>query len=855
MPEPLSGRLSRELHPKRYRIQIEVEPQSRAFSGRVDIELQSDVALKSFSLHALDLQIEAVELDGMTPSVVELNQASEMLDLSFPRQVSPGHHRLSLVFSGRLNAQMRGLYEARSEESVFAFTQFEATDARRMFPCFDEPGMKAVFDLSVTFPADLTALSNMPVLEEKLEGMLKTLRFGETPVMSTYLLALAVARLEKKEALVGETKVAVWTLPGDLDLADFALKVTSAVLPRLNDYFGLPYPLPKMDLVSVPDFAMGAMENWGAIFFRDSRLLLDESLASTETQRAVASVITHEIVHQWFGNLVTMDWWDDLWLNESFATWLACKIVDQWRPEWQGWLAFQQEKEIPLAIDALRNTRPIHSEVSHAAEIEEMFDALTYEKGAACLRMIEQFLGEDCFREGIRSYMRRYQYRNARAADLWRELEAASAQPVSAMARDWFTRAGFPIITLSLEEVEGRRLRISQERFRALKDKDTKEEAAWSVPCTLRYQDEEGQHSHRILLKQAQITHTLPGKGPLQWLYGKGEELGFFRTHHDGILLERLENAGLSLLTDAEKIGLLNDLWALSQRGDLPIASFMSVLSRFKGDATRVVLEALCAYLETLSKQLIEPGDRPRFSAVVSDLLSPLWKTYGWDPAPGENDEGRLSRAALLWTLGAVAQDEDILSELPRRQSRYHVRPNSVDPSLVTPLIRLCARSDGGSRFEQYLSYFEKSKTPESRDRYLLALSDFGKPALARAVLNYALSEKVRSQDVWKPVRSLLANPAVQGPAWVFVQEHWPDLREKGGSIGAQRMIQGCRHLWREAWYQEVKSFFSDPQRRPPSAKRAFFQTLEFIQIGIHFKRKQAPGLSLWLKENSPESA
>ncbi len=279
--------------------------------------------------------------------------------------------------------------------------------------------------------------------------------------------------------------------------------MTSAVLPFLNDYFDLPYPYPKLDLVAAPDFAMGAMENWGAIFFRDSRLLLDEALSSTATQRGVANVITHEIVHQWFGNLVTMQWWDDLWLNESFATWLACKIVDRWRPEWNSWAEFQQEKEIPLSIDALSNTRPIRASASSAAQIEEMFDPLSYEKGAACLRMIEQFLGENEFREGIRRYIKKYQFRNATQDDFWNELEASSGQPVTAMAKDWFTQPGFPLVTAGSISGDPARLTLNQNRYRAMGPSEGAPEGLWNIPLALKFSRGGEIRSHRLILKQA----------------------------------------------------------------------------------------------------------------------------------------------------------------------------------------------------------------------------------------------------------------------------------------------------------------------------------------------------------------
>src|SRR5581483_3860384 len=318
-----AGRLPETIRPHLYQIKLTVLPEKKQFRGEVIIDAECSEPRDSIFLNALDLTVEKVETKQggkWTAATFSSDPASETIAITPAEAVGPGPVRLLLTFSGALNRQLRGLYEAHANGETYAFTQFEATDARRMFPCFDEPGMKAKFRLTVSIPSHLTALSNMPAIEEKNEGEMKRITFDETPLMSTYLLALAVARLESKEIEVAGTKVAIWTVPGQLGLGEFALKVTSAVLPLLNDYFDLPYPYPKLDLVSVPDFAMGAMENWGAIFFRDSRLLLDESLASTGTQRGVANVITPEIVHQWFGNLVTMAWWDDLWLTEAFAT-------------------------------------------------------------------------------------------------------------------------------------------------------------------------------------------------------------------------------------------------------------------------------------------------------------------------------------------------------------------------------------------------------------------------------------------------------------------------------------------------------------------------------------------------------
>lgn len=844
----VAGRLPAGVRPQGYALDLLVRPEEKIFSGKLVITLLIETSLRAITLHALDLCVTETRICGQA-GLVTVNTSEETITITFPDPIPQGKNRLSLVFSGKLNQQMRGFYATEVQGETFAFTQFEATDARRMFPCFDEPALKAHFKLSLSIPAHLTALSNMPIIAENVVGDLKQVAFDETPVMSTYLLAVAVARLEKKEIQVEGTRVAVWTVPDQLPLGSFALKVTQAVLPFLNDYFDLPCPTPKLDLVCVPDFAMGAMENWGAIFFRDSCLLLDENLSSTATQRRVADVITHEIVHQWFGNLVTMHWWDDLWLNESFATWLACKIVDQWRPEWGFWLSFQEGKSVPLALDALENSRAIQAEVSNAAEIEEIFDALTYEKGGACLRMIEQFLGESVFREGIRLYIKRFQYQNARASDLWKTLEESSGQVLAKIAEDWFTRPGFPLIKITVQDDDlTTELVLSQQRFTG--GRPGSESPPWSIPMILRYADHNGVHRLKILMDRQEMKIPLPVTGSLKWLYGNASETGFYRVSHEGVLVPSLSDFAKTVLEPIEKIGYLGDIWALTRRGDYSISIFMEALCQFRGDPSRVLVSEICSYLEILSNQIVTQADRPRFAAFVDQQLNALWQNCGWDADKNEDDEKRLVRADLLWVLGSIAQDEEILSELPRRQTLYQARPRSIDATLVGSLLRLCAVTDGGTRFEKFIEKFERSKTPELRDHYLLALAAFNKPALACKLIDLALSEKMRAQDLWKPIHALLSSPTVQEASWDYIKRHWPALHKKGGSLAAQRIIQATAQLWSETWHADVSAFFENPSIRAGVGSRTLAQTLEFIQLGIRFKKHQTPELSSWLQKN-----
>jgi puromycin-sensitive aminopeptidase len=852
--EQLSGRLPDSVTPEAYDLTLDVRPEEGRFSGRVRIAVRLAAPTREIALHAQDLVVSEAAIvsdDRRRPLAASLDPATTRLVLASRDALPAGEAALEVAFAGSLNRQMKGLYEARAVvdgvEERYAFTQFEPTDARRCFPCFDEPAFKASFRVQVTAPAHLTVLSNMPALSETTDGPDKTVRFAETPVMSTYLLAVAVGRLAPKRRAIAGTDVAVWSLPRDLALADFALDVTAATLPLLNAYFGLPYPYPKLDLIAVPDFAMGAMENWGAIFFRDSRLLVDPARASTATQRVVANVIVHEIVHQWFGNLVTMQWWDDLWLNEAFATWLACKIVDQWRPEWRSWDEFQLEKHVPLALDALDSSRPIVSGANTPAEIEAMFDPLTYEKGAAVLRMFERFLGDDAFRDGIRAYMKEHQFGNTVAADLWRALEAASGRPVGELARDWLTQAGYPVVSVRAAGGDRRTIHLAQRGWSA-HGRGRAAAGRWRIPLVISYEDRRGIHAHRALLEQDEASVTLPAEGDVTWVYGNGGESGFYRVEHAPALQAALLTTGWPRLDAAERLGVLDHAWAAAETGDAPIDALMDALLACRGDGTRVVVEALSGYLDTLAERVVSPEARPMLARLVTEVAAPTWGRLGWDRRGTEDDEARLTRAAVLWLMAAVAADSGVCREANRRVDGYLADPSSLESTLVSNVLRIGARLGDASRFDAYLARLRAARTPEDRDRLLVALADFPDQALIERLLAFLCTDEVRGQDVWRPFRLLLGKPAVQGLAWDFVKTRWIALRDKAGTVGASRIIQAARGLWREEWRADVASFFGRPEHRVEAAAKALDQTLEFIDVGIAFKAAQTQALSRWLR-------
>ncbi len=856
MGELKEGRLPTSVVPERYDLTLTVEPDQGLFSGAVEVQVRVREAVRSVTLHALELEITeaAAEARGVRYAAdVSEDAASETITLALNREMAVGPATLRLAFAGRLNQQMRGLYEAKAGTERFAFTQFEATDARRAFPCFDEPGFKASFRITAVIPAHLMALSNMEVESESVDAAArrKTVAFAETPPMSTYLAALAVAKLEGETTVIDGTRVAIYTTPGHLALTGFARDIMKACLPRLNDYFGLRYPTSKLDLVGVPDFAMGAMENWGAIFFRENRLLVDLSKASVANLRAVANVITHEVVHQWFGNLVTMWWWDDLWLNESFATWLACKIVDDWKPEWRSWVEFVGEKQIPLGVDALAATRPVSSKVRTAAEVEEMFDALTYEKGASVLRMLEQFVGEDSFRQGIRDYIAAHRYGNAAAADLWEALAKATGQPVPMIAQDWFTKPGFPMVSVRTTGADFRSLQIEQARFQANPEATAVSGTPWAIPLSLAFEDDSGVRRHCVLMTEPRLDVTLPARGHVRWVYANAGEQGYYRTSYDPPLREALARS-VSRLLPEERFGLLGNTWALTQKGVLSIGDFMDLIVRVRGDETRIVVEGLAGYLGTLHDRVVAEPDRARFGQFTADLLLPLADSLGWAARPQEGDDPKLVRAAVLWTLGSIVRPASLATDVTGWLERYWADPAALDPTLAPAVVRLGARLGDRNRFDRYVDRYEAAATPEERDRYLVAFGDFADPAITPAILALILSEAVRGQDIWKPVRGLLANPAAQAETWAFVKANWAAIRQKGGTVGAQRIIGGTRTLWRDEWLGDVEAFMTRPENRVPSAERTLAQSLEFIRLGLAFRRLQQAKLSDWLRTKHP---
>jgi puromycin-sensitive aminopeptidase len=844
-----ASRLDPEVRPERVELRLEVDPaRGEAYRGEVAIRLRVARAKPALHLHAVDLRVAGARLEtggaARAGRVVPLPEA-EMVELRFARGVPAGASTLRLAFSGRLRRDLCGLYRAASGRRRYAFTQLEATDARKFFPCFDEPAMKARFRLEVTTGAGNAVLSNAPALAARPAGRgRKTVVFAETPPLSTYLVALAVGPLEaSRRIFVGPTPIRVWHVPGKGRLTGFALEAARESLARLERWFGLPYPYAKLDLVAVPDFEFGAMENAGAVFFRETLLLLDPRRATLPEQKRAAEVIAHELAHMWYGDLVTMAWWDDLWLNEAFATWMAFEVVDRWRPEWRVWHEFQHGRAAALDLDALRHTHPIWCEVRTPAEASENFDLITYEKGAAVVRMLERFLGASAFRRGVRRYIRRHRQGNATARDLWRALREGSGRPVEPLARAWIERPGHPVLSLRCLRRRGRcELRLRQERFRESPRAARPGPELWPIPWVARL----GGRGRLLRALVARRSERIAlGRGPApRFVYANAEEAGFFRPEHGPRELRALL-ASLRRLPAIERMGLVDHQWALVRARRAPAGALLDLAQGLASERDPDVLAALERPLAFLADSLLPdaaPRSAPALRALLAGCFGPELEAVGFDAERGEEPRARLRRAALLELVGGIAGDERAIAEAARRCEAYLADPRALDPNLADAAVALAARVGDAALQRRFVRAMREAATPQEARRYLLGLGAFREPRLVEGSLALALGDAVATQDVVPLLVRLLANPAAREATWDFVVAKWPRLRRRMPPLLAARLVESTWRLLTPAHRRAVARFFA--AHPLPSGARALRQSLERFDWYRSFRRPAAADLA-----------
>ena len=861
MPSTDAVTLPQNVTPRRYRLRLQPDLDSFTFSGDQAVDIEILEPTSSITLNAMDLWIRgaSVSVDGtaIAAGTISLDSSNETATLEFGQELSTGPARLDMSFTGVLNDKLLGFYRSEyisqdGQARYLATTQFEATDARRAFPCWDEPARKASFDVTLVFAEGLQAVANTPAVEETSPGPgLKSVRFAETPVMSTYLLAFIVGDLVSIEAdAANGTRMGIWTTPGKEDQAQFALDTSVKLLGYFNDYFGIPYPLPKLDHIAIPDFAAGAMENWGAITYRETALLVDPVNSSAGTRQRVAEVVAHEMAHMWFGDLVTMEWWDDLWLNESFASWMGTKAVDWLFPDWEMWTQFvNMDTNRALSLDGLKNSHPIEQEVKNPAEVSQLFDAISYSKGASVIRMLEQFLGPETFRQGLNRYLSNNMYANARTQDLWSALEEESGQPVTSIMDSWVKQMGYPVLQVDSERAEEHlELSMSQERFvydRPLGPGSAEDGGSdpevWQVPVTV---NSGGEASAATVMEGRETRLEMPAVGG--WFKVNTGQTGFYRVNYSNDDWQRLVPAVSSLeLSATDRLGVQNDAYALSKAGLLPISQFLELARAYVNETDASVWGDLASNLRDIEQLIAGEAVHPAYQEFARGLFGPAARRAGWGPRPGDGHLDALLRTTVLGQAGSY-EDREVLQGAIGQFQRYLSDHDSVHPDLRGVVCSLAAQAGDRSTYDRLWELEGQASLQEEKIRLLLALTRFQDTGLLNETLERALSSRVRSQDTITVVGGVAANIRGREPAWEFVKSNWAefDRRYGSGGFGLMRLVSICSSFNTEEKMADVERFFTD--HPTPAAERTIRQALERMRLNINWLERNRHDLSAW---------
>jgi len=833
------ARLPRSVLPRRYELQLEPHLDRATFDGHVRIELEVHERVAEIVCNSAGLQIAEAWIFGpaglRARAQVELREDFEQVAFRLPESLPSGDYQLEISFSGALSDSLHGLYRSRffdqeGKEHILAATQFEPTDARRAFPCWDEPDFKASFAVSLVVPDGMFACSNgKEIVSESLGDGRRLVRFKETIPMSSYLVAALVGPMEATPVRdVDGVELRVIHVPGKAHLSDFALQVAEHALRYFTDYFDIPYPSDKLDLAAIPDFAFGAMENLGAVFFRESSLLVDPTTASVREIQRVADVVCHEIAHMWFGDLATMAWWDDLWLNEAFATLMEVHAVDAFRPQWEREVSFGLELSRALEIDGLSSTRPIKAEVASPADAEAMFDALTYQKGAAVLRMLENYLGPDVFAAGVRRYLRRHRLSNATAADLWTALEEASKQPIGSLVEDWLSKPGHPLIEAGREHG---RLRLRQRRFAY---HPSLEEGSWLVPLRVKVADDPNSPIQVLLPPEGT---SLELQDPRATIVANSEGASVVRCLYELPLAELLRK-DLRSLTPLERHSLVRDAWATTLAGLSPLEEFFSWVQAMGANPFPGAWEEAIGAAHLLYNCL-EDGQLEAFISLARHLFGPLARSLGTQSRPDEAPLVKALRSSLLSFLGTAGEDSEIGGWASSALEADWAGLKPLDPDLARAVLAIAAWRGDGRLYEQYLERWEKATSPQEELRYLYSLTAFRDPDLVQRTLELAWG-KVRSQNAPAVVQLCLASRHGGRITWRFLTAHWDAFLSKISPTSLDVALEGLSHRGEPDLLEEARGFLE--VNVPANTRQKAAQVIEQMEVNVRFGARERGG-------------
>ncbi len=859
--------LSKHIEPERYKLLVKPSLQDFTFEGEETIYLKLTKQTNTITLHAKDLKVTNIEFQVSNKKYqnkkTQYDTKAETVTFVFEKALPKGRGELFLKFKGTLNDYMRGFYRSRyvheGAEKYLATTQFEATDARRAFPCFDEPAKKAIFDVTIRVPKSLQAISNtLPVniVDEPAQGKNKTedniavpehesgyklVQFAPTPKMSTYLLAFIVGEFEYIE---GKTKrgvtVRVFVTPGKKHQAKFALECGIKTLDFYEKYFDIEYPLPIMDMIAIPDFSHGAMENWGAVTYRESALLVDPENSSSANKQWVALVIAHELAHQWFGNLVTMHWWTDLWLNEGFASYIEYLAVDHLFPHWDIWTQFAYvDLGAALRLDGLKNTHPIEIEVKHPDEIGEIFDEVSYSKGASLIRMLADYLGEVNFRNGLRHYLKKHAYKNTRTSDLWDAFEKISKKPVKAMMQNWTKKDGYPMVKITEKPNS---LELSQSRFfiSHLSKKTTKDKTVWHIPVSIKTSGVK--QPKKIILNSKTVEIAKP-KG---WLKLNSEEAGFFRTDYPAQLLKLLHPVILrKQLPATDRLGVIRDAFALAESQELPTSQALDLAESYKNETDYTVWTEISAGLNRVHNLIFNQPFEEEYKTFVKNVFKPQAQALGFRSKEGESHTTGLLRSLILNNYGSFGGEDAI------KTAKNIFASGKVPADIRGTVYQLVAEHGGRKEYKILLEKYKAENLNEEKNRIGRALSSFKQPEILKEVLELCLSGHVRLQDAPLIMASVLSNPYGLMEGFKFLQKNWKELTKRYPSSGHMlaRVIKPLGFFTSERELKLLKKFFQN--KKSGGLTRAAEQVLEKCESNVEWLKNEGEKIENWLKNKN----
>ena len=847
------GKLPKDVVPTDYSVRIVPDIDKLTFAGTETVKLNVRRRVRELVLNALELKIEAASIDGkeLPGSVIKTNTKNELLTLALPSGLAAGEHTLTFGFTGKINEQGQGLFYMRYQEQgtgarkIMLGSQFEATDARRFFPCWDEPVFRARFQLTAVVPENWLAVSNMPVESEKKIAGGKEVRFAATPPMSSYLNVFVAGELDFIESRSGPTQLRVIATKGKAEMGRYALEATAQILQYYNDYFGVAYPLPKLDQIALPGGFGGAMENWGGITYYESKLLFDPKSSSAETKQDIYEVLAHEMAHQWFGDLVTMAWWDNLWLNEGFASWMGSKCTAHFNPQWEVWLRRESPrdpsrrvgiaKEAALEGDARSTTHPIQQPVATEAEANSAFDDITYKKGQSFLRMLESFLGEDVFRQGIRRYMAAHMYSNTTTADLWNALSEASGKPVGEIAAGWTEQPGFPVVKVKREQ--GGNVSLTQERFTV--NFTNAPPLEWKIPRTYAVVGETP--ATLLMTRKLDSIHNIPADRALK-LNVNGA--GNYRVEYDEVswklLLGVLKNLGVE-----DRVNLLCDIWALTQANRAPIAVYFELVEKLPASTELAEREQIIHVLDFINRLLSGSSEQEEFQRYARSLLRPTFDAVGWETKPGEQTATANLRASLITALGNL-NDPKIVANCREHFKAYLANPKSLAPDLRPAVFSVVGRYADEATWNELHQLGLKTTSIEEKQNYYDALAGAIDPKLVKKALPIALTDELPTSRAVFLVSRVARESGHPDIVWDFARASMKALLAKSDALGANTYAPSLFTFFSDvSRLQELKTYAKGNLSAASAPQVA--KALDEIQFRSEFKKRLAPQLSAWI--------